>query len=843
MIHSGACRRRRSPRRRAWRAMLSALAGGGLTAAGLGGPLAGRSARVRGAGRHDELPGNLVDAGDDALTRAAQEAAAGEPSNTTSTTPSSPPSLERPARRHASRRPGLRRARPRKLPPWCFSAGRRRPRSSEPSTRPRRPSRRAAKPQDGRHRSAQEWHGSRAQQRGAPAAAGGRAGRGARGGARVLGGIRAGARLLPHPAVPASRSTRRPLSSTACPGRSSPRSTKSRPTTAPTSRCRPPAPSGWMQFMPATWLQYGVDAAERGLRRPLQPGGRDLRRRTLPARRRRRDEPARGDPRLQPLRGIRRLGAPARQADLHLSEVRDRDAHRPRRRSPARDRARIAWGSPLAAALPSPRARPPTPSPSRASAAAGSTGVATGAEIAAAPATRSATPGSSAPPSPATPRRSQRAGQRGAQAPQLVELLSAPNAAVVAVQDGRIVELGSSRKLGKYVILRDVYGDVFTYAGLGSIAPSYRLPKAPHGAGQGAARRTPRARHEPTPSAAGERGTPASADAAASRRRPARRSGQGHGRRRQLRRGGLERIGARRHGQGAPVRPPRQPGRARRRRERRAQDRAGARRGRRRPSAAAARIGRRRGHRARSRATCRAAPATATCASRSVRPATRARSTLARSSRTGSSSRPRFTRRARRANRSLLGATASEVLLFQEPARARGPVRSRHHHVGLLPPRSRLRGDRQARAGGARVPLAQRPEADGGHAALRRGAYAVSGYVPADHIGDAVAITQINGIPIAGHQGPGSITDTTIRTLLTLPRRVRPASDRQPDAVPGCAAARSRGPTTAATSRSSSRRRHRSAPPARRRLRRRPRPPTRPARADGPLAARGRAAN
>ena len=42
------------------------------------------------------------------------------------------------------------------------------------------------------------------------------------------------------------------------------------------------------------------------------------------------------------------------------------------------------------------------------------------------------------------------------------------------------------------------------------------------------------------------------------------------------------------------------------------------------------------------------------------------------------------------------------------------------------------------------------------------------GYVPADHIGDAVAITQINGIPVAGHQGSGSITDTTIRTLLTL---------------------------------------------------------------------------
>ena len=43
--------------------------------------------------------------------------------------------------------------------------------------------------------------------------------------------------------------------------------------------------------------------------------------------------------------------------------------------------------------------------------------------------------------------------------------------------------------------------------------------------------------------------------------------------------------------------------------------------------------------------------------------------------------------------------------------------------------------------------------------------------------GDTVKITAVNGIPIAGHQGPGSITDTTIRKLLTLeglnrPRRI-----------------------------------------------------------------------
>ncbi len=39
------------------------------------------------------------------------------------------------------------------------------------------------------------------------------------------------------------------------------------------------------------------------------------------------------------------------------------------------------------------------------------------------------------------------------------------------------MQIGESRELGKYIVLRDVYGDLFTYAGLGSIAPNYTVPK------------------------------------------------------------------------------------------------------------------------------------------------------------------------------------------------------------------------------------------------------------------------------------------------------------------------------------------------------------------------------
>jgi hypothetical protein len=64
---------------------------------------------------------------------------------------------------------------------------------------------------------------------------------------------------------------------------------------------------------------------------------------------------------------------------------------------------------------------------------------------------------------------------------QLLALSGSAKAPAVAVQDGSVTALGHSRSLGSYVVLRDVYGDVFTYAGLGSIAHSYRPAKAPRG--------------------------------------------------------------------------------------------------------------------------------------------------------------------------------------------------------------------------------------------------------------------------------------------------------------------------------------------------------------------------
>jgi hypothetical protein len=48
---------------------------------------------------------------------------------------------------------------------------------------------------------------------------------------------------------------------------------------------------------------------------------------------------------------------------------------------------------------------------------------------------------------------------------------------VIAVNDGKIVAVGTSVSLGKYVQLQDATGNIYTYAHLGSVPPSYAAPK------------------------------------------------------------------------------------------------------------------------------------------------------------------------------------------------------------------------------------------------------------------------------------------------------------------------------------------------------------------------------
>jgi murein DD-endopeptidase MepM/ murein hydrolase activator NlpD len=48
---------------------------------------------------------------------------------------------------------------------------------------------------------------------------------------------------------------------------------------------------------------------------------------------------------------------------------------------------------------------------------------------------------------------------------------------VIAVQDGRIVKVGNSKRLGKFIQLRDAYGNTYTYGRLKKLAHKYPVPK------------------------------------------------------------------------------------------------------------------------------------------------------------------------------------------------------------------------------------------------------------------------------------------------------------------------------------------------------------------------------
>ncbi|HSC04606.1 MAG TPA: lytic murein transglycosylase [Solirubrobacteraceae bacterium] len=48
---------------------------------------------------------------------------------------------------------------------------------------------------------------------------------------------------------------------------------------------------------------------------------------------------------------------------------------------------------------------------------------------------------------------------------------------VIAVNDGKIVKIGQSKKLGRYIELQDATGNTYTYANLGSIPTLYPVPK------------------------------------------------------------------------------------------------------------------------------------------------------------------------------------------------------------------------------------------------------------------------------------------------------------------------------------------------------------------------------
>ncbi|MGH2943189.1 MAG: lytic murein transglycosylase [Solirubrobacteraceae bacterium] len=58
-----------------------------------------------------------------------------------------------------------------------------------------------------------------------------------------------------------------------------------------------------------------------------------------------------------------------------------------------------------------------------------------------------------------------------------INIYAKPGSPVIAVQDGKIIKVGRNARLGNFVMLRDVYGNTYTYAGLKKLATQVPVPK------------------------------------------------------------------------------------------------------------------------------------------------------------------------------------------------------------------------------------------------------------------------------------------------------------------------------------------------------------------------------
>jgi murein DD-endopeptidase MepM/ murein hydrolase activator NlpD len=58
-----------------------------------------------------------------------------------------------------------------------------------------------------------------------------------------------------------------------------------------------------------------------------------------------------------------------------------------------------------------------------------------------------------------------------------INIFAKPGSPAVAVQDGRIVKIGRTKRLGRFIKLRDVFGNTYTYARLKSVSDLHPVPK------------------------------------------------------------------------------------------------------------------------------------------------------------------------------------------------------------------------------------------------------------------------------------------------------------------------------------------------------------------------------
>ncbi len=58
-----------------------------------------------------------------------------------------------------------------------------------------------------------------------------------------------------------------------------------------------------------------------------------------------------------------------------------------------------------------------------------------------------------------------------------IDIFAKAGSPVIAVQDATVTRIGASKRLGRFVQIRDVYGNTYTYGGLKKLAAAYPVPK------------------------------------------------------------------------------------------------------------------------------------------------------------------------------------------------------------------------------------------------------------------------------------------------------------------------------------------------------------------------------
>jgi hypothetical protein len=96
-----------------------------------------------------------------------------------------------------------------------------------------------------------------------------------------------------------------------------------------------------------------------------------------------------------------------------------------------------------------------------------------------------------------------------------IDIFANPGSPVIAVQDGTITELGDSARLGRYVKLRDAYGNTYTYAHLKKIATRVPVPKSKTQSKASIAKELALPGHDPKPTVAASAGSQSSKQVAA----------------------------------------------------------------------------------------------------------------------------------------------------------------------------------------------------------------------------------------------------------------------------------------------------------------------------------------